>query len=289
MTQPLTPSDCDLRDFKFMPIDVVRLRDSGISATSTGDEFRCAVLLWCASWHQVPAASIPDDDVILAQLAGYGRVVREWQSVREGALRGWIKCDDGRLYHPVVAEKANEAWAMRLKYRDRKETERIRLAEKRANEKTAKVAATTGNGCSNNQALLLQQQNDVGATNFNTEPTSNNAGATNSNVDATDLSLQQPDQNKRGSRLPVDWALPKSWGEWALSERQDLQAADVRKISEAFRDHWLANANQPSSKKADWQAAWRNWVRKQPQPIRGSATKATSDFVQRDYGKRGAL
>lgn len=108
--QPLTAADCDLREFPFMPLDVVRLRDSDIAAISSGDEFRCAVLLWCASWHQVPAASLPDDDIILAQLAGYGRVVKEWKKVREGSLRGWIKCSDGRLYHPVVAEKAAEAW-----------------------------------------------------------------------------------------------------------------------------------------------------------------------------------
>lgn len=120
MVEPLTPPDCDLRDFAFMPLDVVRLRDSDIAALTSGDEFRCAVLLWCASWHQVPAASLPDDDVILAKLAGFGRVVREWQKLREGALRGWIKCSDGRLYHPVVAEKAHDAWNERQQYRTRK-------------------------------------------------------------------------------------------------------------------------------------------------------------------------
>ena len=128
-----------------MPFDVVRLRDSDISAIATGDEFRCAVLLWCASWHQVPAASIPDDDIVLAQLSGFGRVVREWKKVRDGALRGWIKCSDGRLYHPVVAEKANDAWAGRMAYRQRKEAERQRKADERAKKKAA-VEQQTGAG-----------------------------------------------------------------------------------------------------------------------------------------------
>lgn len=128
----LTESDCDLRDFPFMPIEVIRLRDSGLSATVSGDEFRCAVLLWCASWHQLPAASLPDDDVVLAQLAGFGRVVREWLKVRTGSLHGWIKCRDGRLYHPTVAEKANEAWARRGDFRRKKESDRIRKAEERS-------------------------------------------------------------------------------------------------------------------------------------------------------------
>ena len=85
---PLTKPDCDLRDFAFIPLDVVRLRDSDLVALSTGEEFASAVLLWCASWHQVPAASLPDDDIVLSKFAGYGKVVKEWKKVREGALRG---------------------------------------------------------------------------------------------------------------------------------------------------------------------------------------------------------
>lgn len=128
---PLTPADCDLRDFAFMPLDVVRLRDSDLAVTAEADEFRCAVLLWCASWHQVPAASLPDDDKALAQYAGYGRVVKEWQKVREGALRGWVKCADGRLYHAVVAEKANEAWLAKLRQRLKTECSRIKKHNER--------------------------------------------------------------------------------------------------------------------------------------------------------------
>lgn len=112
---PLVPADVDLRDFDFMPLDVKRLRDSDLAGSASAEEFRCAVLLWCASWHQVPAASLPDDDAVLAGLAGFGRSAREWRKHKAGAMRGWIKCDDGRLYHPVVAEKAIEAWHKRKK------------------------------------------------------------------------------------------------------------------------------------------------------------------------------
>ncbi|WP_328820683.1 DUF1376 domain-containing protein [Permianibacter fluminis] len=132
LPNPLTPSDCDLRDFAFMPLDVVRLRDSDIASLTSGDEFRAAVLLWCASWHQVPAASLPDDDVVLAKLAGYGRVVKEWLTVREGALRGWIRCSDGRLYHPVIAEKAVTSWQAKQEQRWKTECARIKKHNQRA-------------------------------------------------------------------------------------------------------------------------------------------------------------
>lgn len=126
MTAPLTNTDCDLRDFAFMPLDVVRLRDSDLAATESPEACWAAVLLWCASWHQVPAASLPDDDRVLANLAGFGRVVKEWQKLKSGALRGWVKCSDGRLYHPVIAEKAIEAWRGKQERQWRTECARIK-------------------------------------------------------------------------------------------------------------------------------------------------------------------
>jgi len=105
VTKPMTPHDADLRGYPAMLLDVQRLRDSDIANESTGDEFRAAVLLWCASWHQLPAGSLPDSDRALCRLAGYGRDMDGWLQVRDGALRGWVLCDDGRLYHPVIAEK----------------------------------------------------------------------------------------------------------------------------------------------------------------------------------------
>ena len=112
------PEHIDLRDCEWMPLDVRRLRDSGIAARASGEGFRAAVLLWCASWHQVPAATLPDDDAELAMLAGYGRDVAGWRAVRDEALRGWIATGDGQLYHPVIAEKAIEAWEWRHKSAD---------------------------------------------------------------------------------------------------------------------------------------------------------------------------
>lgn len=120
MTAPLVPAEADLRDFHFMPLDVARLINSDLVAIATGDEFRAAVILWCKSWHQVPAASLPNDDRMLAHLAGYNRDVKGWAKVREIALKGFVLCDDGRLYHPVVAEKAREAWSEKQGYEQRR-------------------------------------------------------------------------------------------------------------------------------------------------------------------------
>lgn len=116
LPEPLVPAEVDLRGLPWMPVDTVRLLDSDTFALATGDQFKAAFRLWCKAWQQKPAASLPDDDVVLASLSGTGRM---WPKFRPVALRGFMKCSDGRLYHPVIAEKALEAWKHRKAQRDR--------------------------------------------------------------------------------------------------------------------------------------------------------------------------
>lgn len=116
---PLTPHDCDLRAFPTMPMDAVRLFGSEFHAVASDAAWRAGVTLWLRSWHQMPAASLPDDDVQLARLAELGKDVKAWAKIRAQALHGWVKCDDGRLYHPVVAEMAMSAWAKRKAFKER--------------------------------------------------------------------------------------------------------------------------------------------------------------------------
>ncbi|WP_418122274.1 hypothetical protein [Variovorax sp. 160MFSha2.1] len=110
MTDPLVPAECDLRDFPYLPVDVQRLLTSETWVLGKGDERAAAMALWLQSWHQVPAASLPENDRMLGHLAQ----VANWKRVKPQALRGWVLCTDGRLYHPVVAEKALEAWVEKL-------------------------------------------------------------------------------------------------------------------------------------------------------------------------------
>ncbi|HHL4079916.1 DUF1376 domain-containing protein [Burkholderia sola] len=93
-----------------MPLEVKRLLTSETWILGSGDERAAAITLWLESWHQIPAASLPADDRMLGHLAQS----KSWKRVKEHALRGWVKCADGRLYHPVVAEKVLEAWVSKL-------------------------------------------------------------------------------------------------------------------------------------------------------------------------------
>jgi len=114
---PLTDLTVDVIGLPGFILSADRLLSSELVALSTGDEFKAATLLWCRAWQQKPAASLPDDDRVLASFAGLGNNLPKWRKVRDMAMRGFIKCSDGRLYHPVLAEDAKRAWKARQQKR----------------------------------------------------------------------------------------------------------------------------------------------------------------------------
>jgi len=126
LPSPLTRADCDLTDFPFMPLQIMRLRRSKawLHAKRNPALAFYMINLWTASWHEVPAASLEDDDDVLAEFAMCDPI--KWDKLREKVLHGWVKCSDGRLYHPIVAEKAVEAWDAKIDQRWRTECARIK-------------------------------------------------------------------------------------------------------------------------------------------------------------------
>lgn len=102
-----------------MPLMVSRLRRSKawLKCKRSPQLAFYMVNLWTASWHEVPASSLEDDDDLLAELAMC--TPEKWDKVREKVLHGWVKCSDSRLYHPIVAEKALEAWKSKIAFQQR--------------------------------------------------------------------------------------------------------------------------------------------------------------------------
>lgn len=110
---PLVPAEVDLQDFPYTPIFRARLFGSSFHSRASDAEWRAGVTLWLKSWDQVPAGTLPDDDIDLCRLAELGRDIKEWQRIKGMALRGWTLCSDGRLHHRVVADGVLEAWSKR--------------------------------------------------------------------------------------------------------------------------------------------------------------------------------
>lgn len=282
---PMVPAEVDLRDFPFMPLDVVRLRDSTLAIKATGEEFRAAVLLWCASWHQIPAGSLPDDDAELATFAGFGRVVREFKKVKAGAIRGWVRCSDGRLYHTVIAEKAREAWNGKLRQLWRTECARIRKHNERhhTSHMSPDFDVWLSQGCPVGKPLSVTCDSPDVSQGQSCENESNRQGhgegqghgyrdskeedggaGGNPPPDAPPSATPRPKSSSKdshGTRLPADWKLPMEWGKWAQEEKPELTREDIIREAEKFRDHFHSMSGK-DGRKADWEATWRNWIRK---------------------------
>jgi hypothetical protein len=56
----------------------------------------------------------------LCRLADLGRDVKLWRKVKDNAMRGFVKCADGRLYHSFLCKQVLVAWEKRIQERERK-------------------------------------------------------------------------------------------------------------------------------------------------------------------------
>ncbi len=115
---PLVSAEVELDGFPGFMLNVDRFLSSELVALCSPEEGWAAFHLWCRAWKQRPPASLPNDERLLASFSGAGP---RWKKVRAMALRGFVLCADGRLYHRVLAAEANEAWDRRKKFRERSE------------------------------------------------------------------------------------------------------------------------------------------------------------------------
>lgn len=149
MGPPPIAGNVDLRDFPWMPLEVSRVRSSDLIHES-GDVFRAAVLLWCASWHQIPAGSLPMNDRVLAGICGFhytgDTAPRAWASIREGALRGFQQYDDGRLYHAVIVKHARDAWGRKMAHEAEQQQANIKRQQARERKRKQRERERLANG-----------------------------------------------------------------------------------------------------------------------------------------------
>ncbi|MDN5514423.1 MAG: YdaU family protein [Pseudomonas sp.] len=319
---PLVLADVDLRGLPFMPLDVNRLRDSDLAIEASGDEFRAAVLLWCASWNQVPAGSLPDAEQALAAYAGFGRDLKSWKKVRDGALRGFVKCADGRLYHPVVAEKAIDAWAQRVEHRAAKESENKRKEKERqdrarifaALREAGQVLPFNTTTKALREAFAALELLDSGVTSHGPVTVTGHApdtakrGRGTGNREGEGQGIEPPlaplgDQSQgqqpeapakkpaaKGVRakpkkpLPMPFLITEDMLAWA---KEKTPAVNIDRETEGFIDYWKGTGES----KADWPATWRNRMRRMQDDLerRGLAKPVKKDpndtsWIEEDDG-----
>ena len=106
-------------------------------------------------------------------------------------------------------------------------------------------------------------------------------------VTRDDTATQTPDTNispslrsgdrARATRLPPNWEPSDvDWGNACIA----LHATGAKRELEKFRDYWAAKAGAGGTK-ADWDATWRNWVRKAGEYAENRGTGERLSAVER--------
>lgn len=126
---PLVGPEVDLRHYKWFPLYHKRLRQSAFWKRASDAACRISVDFWAEAYEQVPAGSLPDDDYVLAEWAGFGRrELDDWLKIKPEVMRAWVRCSDGRWYHPTLSEVARAAWSDKLLHDWKHACDRVRKA-----------------------------------------------------------------------------------------------------------------------------------------------------------------
>lgn len=122
MTVPAPyPADTRAKGWRF-ELDHERIRQSDTWAITPAEVRPWLLMLWMTAWEQTPCASLPDDETLIA--ARIGMAPKVFAKCRDKLMRGWVKADDGRLYHPVLTQRVGEMLERRRKDALRKGNQR---------------------------------------------------------------------------------------------------------------------------------------------------------------------
>ena len=145
----------------------------------------------------------------------------------------WLK----ELHEAAVFDMANGVICSRRMIRDEE------LRKKRA----------AGGKLGGNPALKVNLEVNHKVKNEDKQNPTPSSSSSSSSSNTKSKSMQ------RGTRLPQDFGFPVSWIEFCSQQRPDLVPQEV---FEGFKDYWIAQPGQKGVK-TDWDATWRNWVRRQ--------------------------
>jgi hypothetical protein len=183
----------------------------------------------------------------LAHLSGS----KKWKAVRIMALRGWVKCSDGRLYHKTVAEKVAQSWNSRLDSRAR--TEAARSAKARKKHESPNSPPSAVESVTDTDAELVTSSK--GTEQKGTEQNNIERGKEEPPIIPQTTPAQQPvakaPKNKPRSQLPVNW-VPNADG-LKLAKSLGLPDETILRFTDYHRSK--------GSLMADWNAAWGTWCR----------------------------
>jgi hypothetical protein len=190
--------------------------------------------------------------------------MKGWSEVRDEALRGFVECSDGRLYHPVVAEKALEAHDQRnaQKERTRKATDARRGGKRDEDRNDQKQPSPNRDDNRDDGRNEVQQTRPDQTRSEKTEPSPKFQkpvvvvvpSTTTTEVKNASQGEEKSGLGLLGCPLPVDW-LP---GEATIAKvRVDFGMTETDIEAELLTFHAYNAQNGTFSK--NWSATWQMW------------------------------
>ena len=211
-----------------------------------------ALGLWtrAGSWsaHQLSEGFVP-----AAIVPSIGTVKQAQRLVAAGL---WIEVDGGYQFHEWTVDGRNptreQVLERRRKDREKKERARQALRSSGRNSGTSQVDSERPQGTGE------------GHPERSTGGVPEGVGSTTplpSTPQQKDSLRESP--RKRGTRIPDDFTVTPDMVTWA---RENTPAIDGKRATDAFVDYWRGRSGRDATK-LDWQATWRNWLRREQQDV----------------------
>ncbi len=249
LPEPLVPADVDCTDLDGFMLNVERLMASELVALASHEAVAAAMFLWCRAWKQRPAASLPNDDRVLAAFARLP--LARFKKLRDDVMRGFVLCSDGRFYHRTLSDEATRAYERKQAFKRRRETDAERLRDWRSKQKGNDEGNASGNE-DETRFVAEGQGRDRDGTVHTSTPNG-----------VSVLGASAPPA-KRKAQLPTDFDLTPERRAALLAANP---TANPPNEFDQFCDHHRSRGNAM----LDWDAAWRTWCRNSKNFSRGPA------------------
>lgn len=171
------PADLEAKGWN-LDLDYEKIEQSDTWAVASAEQRPWLLMLWLMAWRQVPVASLPNNDRLIA--ARIGMPLEQFTAWKDVLLSGWELANDGRLYHRTLTQHV------------------LRMAEKRSKDR-ARVAAYRDKLTPQNSGNELREQRNDAHEQDRGEDASSNDGVTR----YTDVSNDDVARDQRVSSTPT--------------------------------------------------------------------------------------
>lgn len=231
---PPVPAEVSMCGNEWFPLYYQRLRRSRWWRSASDFARSRNVDLWCASFDETPAGSLPDDDIELADAAGFGRDLAAFQAHKAELMAPWTRCADGRWYHPTMCAVALDVWE-RMDERRRKGRSRMAAHRSRIKSQT-----TSHEGASEGASVQVGER-----------PPSGDA----SHMGASRVT--PPDVTRHGARQTDRQTIHTG----ASASRPAPGRGEPWKADGAFQAVWDAATPAMRRRAKSMRVAWGEWVK----------------------------